>query len=602
MIRRHPVAFAVEVAAFAAFVAAFLFAARIPRVESGWAVLPHLLLNGAVLLLLAKFQREGRPPMYVSHFDLAVGVLFGYLVANVHYSEVRGVSWFAASSCLDGLAAFLMGRFLFFQRSRSYLVMLLGLCAFAVLLAIGTGYSQPLRLAGIEVTARACRVFLVFWLVSLPFLFLRKPSNLMFLVYVAILLVAGALWGLREAGALFGIGGGADAVEARLVDHANAAAAWHVGRTFPVTGCGVGALPVLFTAFRDSPTIPFAPRYSALLYAFAETGVVGALLLAYLAVRLPVYVMRRWKLFPNRRLRMLVVAFLAFFVTVVLMSAVSPVLFAPGVWLLAWSAIGVFVSLVMVRDPVRVFETGLIERRPVLPGRDRRPAGPSPLRAFAGNSGVVTAMAAVAVVTVGQVLPHYAERLSRSAPGELAGSPALGGRLERSVRLFPLLSEPWAKLAAHYQQKSGDPLQGLTQMPKVERSYLRAIELNPYVSKHYSGLRDAYGEMNEPVKALDTLIRGVRNNPNDLILRLLLVRELERNGRLALATYHVKQAVMRIDPRQVELYIRLAELYELRGMKDQAVRYYQYARQVVPDTPQSAGRMRRLAEKLGLAE
>jgi tetratricopeptide (TPR) repeat protein len=211
------------------------------------------------------------------------------------------------------------------------------------------------------------------------------------------------------------------------------------------------------------------------------------------------------------------------------------------------------------------------------------------------------AMAAVVALTAAQALPYYAERLGRPMPGEPAGSPALGTRLERAVRVFPLLAESWAKLGAHYRQRSADPLQGLTMMPRVERAYLRAIDLNPYVPKYYSQLRDVYAEMNETAKALDTLTRGVRNNPNDLILRLLLVRELERNGQLALATYHVKQAVMRVDPRQVELYIRLAELYELRGMKDQAVRYYQYARQVVPDTPQSAGRFRRLAERLGVS-
>jgi tetratricopeptide (TPR) repeat protein len=212
------------------------------------------------------------------------------------------------------------------------------------------------------------------------------------------------------------------------------------------------------------------------------------------------------------------------------------------------------------------------------------------------------AMAALAALTVAQAVPYYAERLSRSMPGEPAGSPALGARLERSVRVFPLLAEPWAKLGTNHRQRSADPLQGLTTMPKVEQAYLRAIDLNPYVAKYYSQLRDVYAEMNETAKGLDTLTRGVRNNPNDLILRLLLVRELERNGRLALATYHVKQAVMRVDPRQVELYIRLAELYELRGMRDQALRYYQYARQVVPDTPQSAGRFRRLAERLGMSQ
>jgi tetratricopeptide (TPR) repeat protein len=79
---------------------------------------------------------------------------------------------------------------------------------------------------------------------------------------------------------------------------------------------------------------------------------------------------------------------------------------------------------------------------------------------------------------------------------------------------------------------------------------------------------------------------------------MLLVRELEGNGEYAMAIYHVKQALFRIEPSQVELYLRLAELYDFSGMRSAAIRYYQYANQVVNPTPQNTARLRRLRERL----
>ncbi len=133
---------------------------------------------------------------------------------------------------------------------------------------------------------------------------------------------------------------------------------------------------------------------------------------------------------------------------------------------------------------------------------------------------------------------------------------------------------------------------------QIEKAYLSAIEANPYRPEYYQQLFYLYREINNLSMALETMKLAVRNNPNDLVSRLLLVRELERTGSLALATWHVKQAVIRIEPGQVELYLRMAELYEQRGMRGKSRRWLQYARQVVPDTPEAQSRLRRLSDRV----
>src|SRR5690606_17431789 len=139
-----------------------------------------------------------------------------------------------------------------------------------------------------------------------------------------------------------------------------------------------------------------------------------------------------------------------------------------------------------------------------------------------------------------------------------------------------------SRLAEHYYARVNDPLDIYEYGDRIETAYLQAIRLNPYREGLYEGLYYLYHDTNRPEEGLEILKRGVRNNPNAWVLRMLLVRELESFGNLALATYHVKQVLHRAQPDQVQLYVRLAELYDLQGKQANAIQYYKYSMQVVP--------------------
>ena len=608
---RHPVAVFVETAIFVAYFAAFLFMARLESSASTWSMLPHLLVNASLLVLVVKRVREGRPPLYWGHFDLMVGVLFLYIAANVYYSEVRGVSWREAALYLDAFGAYLLGRMLFFRRIRLFMVGTLVMLAVAFVSAHfmlgppppGAEPPSELLVARLEGLQGFALVFGAFIALSLPFLWLRKPANLVFLLYTALALGLYALFMLQYLGWLFEPGDTAAAVEMRHARHLSLETVWNIVRAYPLAGGGVGTFPILFSAFKPSPAAPFSANFTSYIYVLVELGVIGLLHLLYVQVRVPLYIVRRWRLFPNRQLRMAVVVFFAMALMVLVHGLVDPGMFAPAVWLVVWAAMGILMSLVMVRDPVRIFEMPFDVRRPAPSSGDGADAPRPGLTRHLGNTALVAGAALLlGALTLLEAAPYHAERLSRLKPGEELASEAHGRRLERAVRVFPLLPELWIRMANHYQAVATDPLAMIPYLPRIEQAYQRAVALNPYVTRSYSLLYDLHIRTNDSAKAQETLKRGVRNNPNDLILRLMLVRELERAGSLDLAIWHVRQALFRIAPDRTELLIRLAELYELRGMNEQAIRYYQYARQVVPNTPQVEGRMRRLRENLGIAE
>lgn len=608
---RHPVAVFVETAIFVAYFAAFLFMARLESSASTWSMLPHLLVNASLLVLVVKRVREGRPPLYWGHFDLMVGVLFLYIAANVYYSEVRGVSWREAALYLDAFGAYLLGRMLFFRRIRLFMVGTLVMLAVAFVSAHfmlgppppGTEPPSELLVARLEGLQGFALVFGAFIALSLPFLWLRKPANLVFLLYTALALGLYALFMLQYLGWLFEPGDTAAAVEMRHARHLSLETVWNIVRAYPLAGGGVGTFPILFSAFKPSPAAPFSANFTSYIYVLVELGVIGLLHLLYVQVRVPLYIVRRWRLFPNRQLRMAVVVFFAMALMVLVHGLVDPGMFAPAVWLVVWAAMGILMSLVMVRDPVRIFEMPFDVRRPAPSSGAGAEAPRHGVTRHLGNTALVAGAALLlGALTLLEAAPYHAERLSRLKPGEELASEAHGRRLERAVRVFPLLPELWIRMANHYQAVATDPLAMIPYLPRIEQAYQRAVALNPYVTRSYSLLYDLHIRTNDSAKAQETLKRGVRNNPNDLILRLMLVRELERAGSLDLAIWHVRQALFRIAPDRTELLIRLAELYELRGMNEQAIRYYQYARQVVPNTPQVEGRMRRLRENLGIAE
>ncbi|PKO19649.1 hypothetical protein CVU37_02890 [candidate division BRC1 bacterium HGW-BRC1-1] len=604
----------VETALFVAFFGAFLFMVRLDSAASGWAMLPHLLINGGVLALLVKRVREGRPPLYWGRFDLMVMVLFAFFIASIYYSEVRGVSYREAALFLDSLGAFLFGRLLFFRRVRLFAAAAIVSLIAAYFLAHNGGDAgaagalppDAALLSRLEGIRSFALVFALFLALSFPFLWLRRPSNIVFLVYVVLIIAVFSPLLFQRVGVFFQPMDTSSSVEMRHSQFLTLQTAWSIVQAFPIMGGGVGTYPLLFDAFKPSPAAAFSVNFTSYFRILVEMGVVGLLLALYMPVRLPIYIMRRWRLFPNRQLRMAIVIFFSFTILALVRGLVTAGMFTPSVWLILWAVLGLLMSLVVVRDPMRIFEMPFDIRRanPAADGTSH-----SFTRHLSGAGLIGVAAVILAALTLLESLPYQADRLARPTQVATAGETiaatdntqqaAEGQRLERAVRLFPLSPALWIRLANHFQQLAADPLQLLPYVPRIEQAYQRAIDLNPYAPRSYSLLYDLYTQTNDGTKALATLKQGVRNNPNDLILRLMLVRELEQGGSIELAIWHVKQALLRIAPGQTELFIRLAELYELRGRNDQAERWYQYARQVVQETPQTEGRMRRLRENLG---
>lgn len=608
--------FLVESLLFAMFFIAMLFLLTLRDPASNWAMVPNVLCNLGLFILVTKHFMERRPPLYWSHFDAVVVVLFAIFIANVYYSEIRVTSWRIGSLYLNAFAAFFFGRMLFYHRVRGFVISLVialitvyALCYFLNQKLLASAQENDLRLAvQIQQTMRVVSLFGLFWAISLPFLLFKKPSNLLFLLYVAILLTVYAFFVWSRLNWLFLNRGTGEGIALRHEKYLTLQTALRIIRNYPFFGSGLGTFPVLFEAYKQSPHVPYATGFNSYLYCAVETGIFGLILFLYFLIRFPLHIMRRWKLFPNRRLRMAIFVFFFFLLLVFLQGLFDADMFAPATWFLIWTNVGILVGLVMVRDPLRIFDAPFFETRrwgsaakgaPGWTAPARRTVGQSAKWILTRNALLLFLIAALVVsTTVAQALPYIAAQMARKKETEEVDNPAYGERLKRSIDLYPLLPNVWAKLANHYQKKIDRELEIYTQSDEIAAAYKNAIKLNPYDPRNYEQLAFLYTDTNNPTAALEVLKEGVMNNPNHFVLRMLLVRELEKQGSLALATYHALQALNRIAPERVELNLRLAELYELRGMRNKAMQYFQYAQQVVPDTPELEARMRRLRARI----
>ena len=657
--RAHPIALLVELGLFAGFMISLFVMATLKTPVSTWAIIPHILCNLSLVTLLVRHRLQGRPTMYWTHFDVMVVVLFLYFAANVYYSEVRSISWESASLYMDALAAYFIGRMLFYHRVRLYTLLLvagLGISFLGVYSqranaqklatsysaqseqAQASGNSQAARDSGEDFAIKAQfqqgvitrlvpvqRLYLLmfcFWGLTMVFLFLEKPSGLAFALYTLGMIAVFALYTLSRLNWLVGENLLSTTVATRNDKLESLRTAFRIVQAYPVTGGGLGTFPILFDAYRLNPASATVSGFNAYVYAAVETGIVGVLLLLYFLFRMPLHVIRRWRLFPNRRLRFAVLAHLLFFLMFVVQGFHDADLFRPAVWFPVWAIFGTFVSLVMVRDHVRIFESLVPAGRgndPVAHARrvvyasagsvfGRTPLARLPrpkmnfLRRYHISHLVSTVVITVVVLAFSglEIAPYVANRYSRLHQGEAESSPQYGDRLDLAARIFPLDSMIWSKIGDHYSACIKEPLEIYQYADRIEPAYQKAIFYNPYRPTLYEQLYFLYRDINRSVDALQIMKAGVEANPNHLVLRLLLVRELEKVGSLALATYHVKTALFRIAPDKTELYLRLAELYELQGLPDQAKLYYQYARQVVPDSTQTRTRLQRLQQRLDL--
>lgn len=602
---------AADVLLFCLFFGALLNHLLLRSPSSGWAALSHLLLGAGLLLLAARHYAQNRPPLYWSHFDAAAIAVFIFLLVNVYYSEITGTSWRSTGLFLNALAGFFFGRLLFYRRLTQWSVVfaLVLVAAYVAIRLLTQGLLartpvDEFYLGRLEDHSRLVAIVAAFWLATLPFMLMRRPTNLRVLIYGAIIVGGYALYLTNQLAWMFDRPTTTAEVTMRQQRLEVLDTVWRIVSSHPLVGGGLGTFPNLFEAFKPSPRLPFDAAFSAYLYLLAETGFVGFLIVLYPLVRFPIYIARHWGFFPNRKLRMGVLAFLSLVVLIVFEGLHNPVVYSPAAWLILWTAYGTLSSLVMIRDPARIY--------PSLFGAEAgkgAQAGPvvSPVQArrrFGLEAGMELAVYTGFIVTlvVLQVAPYAAVRYSRERGPDDRASADYGRRLEAAAKNFPFLPELQVRLASYYQDKSATPLEAARFSKAIEQAYLRAVRLDAFEPRTYERLALVYTSGNNPAQAINILSQGTQNNPNDLWVRMQLVRELEKKGSYALATWHVKQALFRVAPEQTELYLRLAELYDRRGLKSVAVRYYQMATQVLTPRQLASPQARRLRERLGLAQ
>ncbi len=579
-------------------------------------MLAHTLLAAAVVGSIAAHNLVGRLSLYWSHFDFLVAVFFAYLFATLYYSEARGATATSLTWMVDGVWAFLLGRYLLFRRLGSFTIVAfcvcLGLWAVAESLLSRAGPSNEMAqsaLASLESTQSLAFTFGLVILLAQPFFVLRKPANLVFVLWAGALLIGVTVWCVHSLLALIesyrlGLLGNWTFAQTVLF-----ATARRLFLAYPVTGGGAGTWPWMAPAFRPVGYVELPAIVPAAIRILCEWGAVGTFFFLAAWLRVPWFVVRRWELFPNRRLRLSVFVFLSLMLLAFVRLFVADDFGQPWGWVFLWALFGTFVSLVAVRDPMRIFyeKWALAEQQALTMPRAAGAKSSALMRRPPSRLAIVlrTAMAAVTalVLLTLQAMPHRAAALAQRQQGESLSAMSYGERLERAVFIFPYYADGWARLAQHYQERAaGDSLALLALAPRVETAYRRAIDANPYVPTFYEQLALFYNDTNAPARSLEVLRLGVANNPNHLVVRLLLVRELERAQSYALATWHLRQALFRIAPLQAELFVRLAELYEYRGMRTAAIRSCQYARQGLPSTSSALMRLRRIAERLGISK
>lgn len=623
--KRDVLVLTLDIAASVGFGLALALLAQAASVFSAGALVAQLSLALAFLLAYVSHNFLGRLPLYWSHFDFLVAVFFVFYLASLHYSDARSVTAESLVGGLNGIWAFGLGRYLFFRRLRLFNLVMLAVCAGIWL----TSESFLNRLGGEAISSPTAQQLIanrslafvvgIILLLAQPFFLLRKPANLVYGLWAVALLAGVSLWAVQAVLELLDAWQTGALTSWSFEQGMVATTAWRILKAYPLVGGGAGTWLWLAEAYRPLGFVD-VPRVPAIVRMAAEWGIIGvaAFLVAWL--RGPWFALRHAALFPNRQLRMAVLVFLSLVLLAAGRLFILDDMNQPWGWTLWWACHGTFVSLIAVRDPVRIFyaPVSLVTAssgQRLSPRRWIGHAVHSALRtgeaaglerppfswAIAGRIAWVALLILAGAIT--QALPYSAYVLVKRANDAALAPQERGKLLERAVRIFPFYAEAWAKLSQSYQQlATGDSLAMLALAPQIEAACRRAIALNPYQPGYYHQLAYYYTDTGTAARSLEILRVAVANNPNHLVTRLLLVRELERAQSFALASWHLRQAFLRIAPQQAELLVRLAELYELRGMRAEAVRYCQYARQGLSDTASALLRLRRMAERLGLGK
>lgn len=546
---------------------------------------------GACVAAITAHHRLGSPPLYWSGYDLAALGFFTWIGASIHLGEVPEATWLKAPLIACNLAAWLVGRLTGWRRFALLCWMFVGGCLIA---AFGHEATTPLAPGLIEsgvdlglLTGRfggGGPAFLIMAVVLglCVFLFqtIRRPPAgmggllvLCCLGFAAILIYPLVL-------------GFEDQDETRRLLTEGWRQSFALFQNYPLAGVGYGAWGTVAMAWSHGRGVipPPAGDFTVVLL---ELGIPGLLLLAGLWFLLPWSAWQARHTYPFRRMRLAVGLIQAALVLLALLAFVGFDIITGSLSVLFWALIGTLAGMVQIRDPARAF------------GDSQIVMGPAKKAAWISTGLRLGITAAVLFLSALPSVGFFIAGNSPPAPEQIR-------RLERAVALFPQSADLQMRLAESLQmqtRQSGLLIPDVLTAAKVDNALQAAIRGNPYRPANHEALYYWHRDSNDPDRALATIRSGVRYNPASLELRLLLVRELERNGSLALATHHLKQAALRsTGPNQATLMLQLAEIYEQRGLREQARRWWQYAQQIEDPSAQTQSRLRRLGERLALLD
>jgi hypothetical protein len=546
---------------------------------------------GAALCAIAAHYRLGSPRLYWTGYDLAVLVFFGWCGASLFLGETPEVTHPALGVAMLSLGGWFVGRLTGWRRF-SWLGTALALAC--VVAAFGSEAVAPgegdagsaidgllagrFSGGGVPLLAFA----LVLAIMTGVFSWIRRPPVGMGGLAVVTTLVLVALHGYIRTMDILG-----NEVETNAWLEA-----WRQAMTlvsaYPLAGVGWGAWPVVGEAWSNGRGV-LPPPGGDLTGLAVELGTPAAILISLFMFLLPLAAWRSRHTYPFRRMRL----------SVGLMQTLLVLLLALGFWgipvlsgplgIALWTIIGTLAGMFQVRDPARAFGDSL-----VLPGAEER----------RGLAGMIVRTTLVLCVGIAVGLPALAQVIA--GPPRTDGTAESPRTLERALGLWPHSADLQLRLAEALQRQvrdAGRTIPDVRTAARIESALKAAVAANPYRPQAHEALYFWYRDANDPARALAAIRTGVRYNPASLELRLLLVRELERSGSLALATHHLKIAALRTTGSdQGNLMLQLAELFEQRGLRDQARRWWQYAQQVDDLSAQTQSRLRRLGERLNLLD
>ena len=584
-------------------------------------LLLHLTCNAVFLYCLWLRARQDSPVGFRPVFVLAAGWL-GYLILSVAHSPVRGAALEEGARWLDALLLFCVALTELSAAPEFFLLLLAGAAGILTLgglLGLAAGGS---RLAPPETPLTAGVALL-----SGAALFLGRTDPLFrarrFRRLGALLLGALALLLL-------------DWVSQRdLPEAPERLAAQAIADQNRATGCGLGALPEMLTAYApgDYTSLP-APRNSCLALR-AELGWIGLGFLGFLAAVAFFSGFRIIRLFPPNPRTFAGVGLAALLVLTLLDARARPILTRPFGQLFLF----VLMGLLMGTEQAGAGRAGL---RPFF-----APPSPSPLlwrgaaalpswrelrrlsfwrqlpwrsagQRLARPSTALFLMAAVAMgwISIAEARPWRAARLALPRAEESLFSRSLGNRLRQATAIYPHEASHWENLAVHLREVLARRPFNEDLFQQAVKAYEQAIEANPYRFTPHLSLGLVYGQAQRLTEMMAALRRGLQFHPQSETLRLWLVKACFSAGehRQAVEQLNLMSQTMpprlppaapgqpeRVNPDWIKIHFRLAEVYEALGESGRALDHYAMAYQKDPMGPlhaEALGGMERLKAKI----